>query len=233
MNKIAIITGASRGIGREVALGLSKQGYKLGLIARNKAQLEELAQLCDQKNGRCLFFAHDITDEQALNSSVSEVIDKWGRVDVLFNNAGIFKSGSITENSTDFDEVFKVNVKGAYLTLQAVVPQMLKQKSGHILNLASIAGKFGYSGVGIYCSSKFALVGLSESLFNELVPQGIKVTAICPHYVNTQMAKNAGSSYSEAEMIQTSDIMQTVNWLLSLSPSACVSEVVIRCSAAV
>ena len=110
---------------------------------------------------------------------------------------------------------------------------MRKQRAGYIINIASISGKIGYDQYGAYASSKFGLVGLSQSLFHELTKDGIKITAICPSWVATDMAYEAGATYTSPEMIQSSDILSTVEWLLSLSPSASIEEVVIQCSRSV
>ncbi len=110
--------------------------------------------------------------------------------------------------------------------IQSILPSMLKRKYGYIFNIASIAGKVGYAGLGAYGSSKFALVGLNESLYNEFSTQGIKVTAICPGYVATDMAK--GASITEAQMVQPSDVLNTIRWLLHLSPGAYVKEVILN-----
>ena len=158
---------------------------------------------------------------------IADVVSKFGRIDLLFNNAGIGNSGSLEMSVEEFDEILAVNLRGAYSFLKAVVPIMKKQHSGTIINMASNAGKTGYAGWGAYGASKFGLVGLSESLHRELSAQGIKVTAICPNWVDTDMAKISG--LSAAEMISPEDILKTVRWLLSLSPAAVIKDVLIEC----
>jgi 3-oxoacyl-[acyl-carrier protein] reductase len=229
--KVAIVTGASRGIGKAVALGLAKDGFNLALIARSKDSLFELKNLICQQykiDPACILtMPIDVQDEKAVAKSVSEVISKFGRIDVLFNNAGIGKVGSVDVSEKEFEEVLRINLFGAFYFLKSVVPVMKQQKTGLIINVASRAGKIGFAHYGTYGASKFGLVGLSESLYHELTPLGIKVTALCPSWVDTDMAQHSG--LDSHEMIQPDDIMKTINWLLTLSPAACVKEIMIEC----
>ena len=151
------------------------------------------------------------------------------RSDVLVNNAGQFRPGSIEADIEDLDAVVGTNLKGAFLMLKAVVPVMKAQERGHIINLSSITGKWGYAGYGIYAASKFALQGLTESLYKEMIEHGVKVTAICPNWVATEMAVAAGGTLPPEDMIQLDDLVKTVSWLLGLSRAACPREVVIDC----
>jgi 3-oxoacyl-[acyl-carrier protein] reductase len=128
----------------------------------------------------------------------------------------------------DLEHLLRVNVTAHVAVLQSVVPMMKQQGSGHIFNVASRAGKVGFTGVGGYCASKFALAGFGESLYRELVPQGIKVTTLCPGWVNTDMADDAHCTLDPGDMIQPEDLYKTIRWLLSLSPCACVKEVVME-----
>ena len=120
------------------------------------------------------------------------------------------------------------NLTAQFVFLSAVIPVMKEQKSGYIFNVASRAGKIGFAGSGGYSASKFGLVGLNESLYRELTPLGISVTALCPGWVNTNMAYEAGTTLKGKQMIQPDDLFKTIKWLLSLSPGACVKEVVLE-----
>lgn len=226
--KIAIITGASRGIGKAVAEGLAKDGFNLALIARTKNKLIELQERIKSFGVKSKIICADITDFDSITKSLGEIIDEWGRVDLLLNNAGIFRGGSLEATLDDYQVLFDVNFKAQLAIIKTVLPVMQKQKNGLIVNIASIAGKVGYENLGAYGSSKFALVGLSESLYNEYSKQGIKITSICPGYVATDMAK--GAEISEAEMIQPDDILETIRWLLLLSPHAFVKEIILDTS---
>jgi len=231
--KVAVITGASRGIGACVAEGLAADGYVLALTARSQDDLKKVAERIKKKLGtqvpQVVTCPVDVQDHKAVEATIASVKSEFGRIDLLFNNAGIVKLGTVDEMAIeDFDKVLAVNLRGAFSFLQAVVPIMKKQRSGTIINIASDAGKNGYAGWGAYCASKFGLVGLSESLYKELSPYGIKVTALCPGWVDTDMAKVSG--LSTKEMISPKDILNTVCWLLSLSPAAVVKELIIDCS---
>ena len=230
--KVAVVTGASRGIGACVAEGLAADGYSLALTARSENDLKEVAQGIKKNLGdiapQVVTYALDVQDHKAVEAMIASVKSEFGRIDLLFNNAGIDCVGSLEISIEEFDKVLSVNLRGAFSFLQAVVPIMQKQHSGTIINIASKAGKTGYAGWGVYGASKFGLVGLSESLYRELSPQGIKVTAICPGWVDTDMAKISG--LTSQEMISAEDILKAVRWLLSLSPAAVVKELIVECA---
>ena len=230
---VALITGASRGIGRAVAMGLAQDGYQTILVGRSRRTLEPVAQtICQQvtksDNLAPVVVKLDLSDVDRIDEVLGPVIYKLGRVDVLVNNAGQHIEGSLDMRCKDLEHLLRVNVTAQVAVLQTVVPMMKQQGSGHIFNVASRAGKVGFEGVGGYCASKFALAGFSESLYRELVPQGIKVTALCPGWVNTGMAADAHCSLEPSDMIQPEDLYKTIQWLLSLSPEACVKELVME-----
>lgn len=228
---LAIVTGASRGIGRALAVGLAESGYKLALVARDEVALESVRTEIRGIDPGIAASCHplDVTDAAAVGELVSGLAAAHEAIDVLVNNAGQFRPGSIEADIEDLDAVVGTNLKGAFLMLKAVVPVMKAQKRGHIINLSSIAGKWGYAGYGIYAASKFALQGLTESLYKEMLEHGVKVTAICPNWVATEMAVAAGGTLPAEDMIQLDDLVKTVSWLLGLSKAACPREVVIDC----
>lgn len=228
---LAIVTGASRGIGRALAIGLAAAGYGLALVARDDDALNGVRARIRGVDPGIAVSCHplDVTDAAAVRDLVAGLDAGRQPIDVLINNAGQFRPGSIEADVADLDSVVGTNLKGAFLMLKAVVPVMKAQKRGHIINLSSITGKWGYAGYGIYAASKFALQGLTESLYKELLDHGVKVTAICPNWVATEMAVAAGGALPPAEMIQLDDLVKTVSWLLSLSKAACPREVVIDC----
>jgi len=231
--KVAVITGASRGIGACVAEGLASDGYALAVAARSEDALGKVAERIKKnlkdRAPHVVAYPLDVRDHKAVEAMITSVKSEFGRIDLLFNNAGIAKLGVVDEvEIEDFEEVLSTNLKGAFYFLKAVVPVMKKQRSGTIINIASDAGKTGYAGWGAYCASKFGLVGLSESLYKELSPYGVKVTAICPGWVDTDIAEVSG--LTREEMISPKDILSTVRWLLSLSSAAVVKELAIACS---
>jgi NAD(P)-dependent dehydrogenase (short-subunit alcohol dehydrogenase family) len=223
--QVAVVTGAGRGIGRSVADGLARRGYRVAALARNVDAVSDL----DPGNASVMPIRCDVTDDARVAAAVGRVIREWGRIDILFNNAGILRKGTLDLTPEEFDEQATTNLRAAWFVMRTVAPHMQQRGSGHIINLASRSGKFGFPNVGAYAATKFGLVGLNEALMKELAPQGIKVTAICPSWVNTDMAEQAGCGLPPEEIIQPDDIMRTIDWLLSLSPAACVQDVVLFC----
>ena len=228
-NEIAIITGAGKGIGKAIALGLAKLNYQTVLIGRNAMDLENVSREIVLSNGLTPIICQlDITDSEKVRHTIQYILKRYNRIDVLVNNAGIYVDGSTDVSEENFRKMLDTNLTAQFIFLQEIVPVMKKQKSGNIFNVASRAGKIGFVGSGGYNASKFGLVGLNESLYRELVPLGIRVTAICPGWVNTKMAYQAGSKLQPKQMIQPEDIFHTIQWLLSLSTGTCVKEVVIE-----
>lgn len=228
-SKIAIITGASKGIGKAIAFGLARLNYQTILIGRDRNELLEVSEEIHNKNGfKPTVSQLDITNSNLVKQNIRAIKKEYGRIDILVNNAGIFFDGSTDITEEDFSKMLETNLTAQLTMLKEVVPVMKNQKSGYIFNIASRAGKIGFAGHGAYCASKFGLVGLNESLYRELVPLGISVTALCPGWVNTRMAFEAGATMDGDEMIQPEDLMKTIEWLLSLSPGACVKEVILE-----
>jgi NAD(P)-dependent dehydrogenase (short-subunit alcohol dehydrogenase family) len=228
-NKVAIITGASKGIGKAIALGLAKRNYQTILTGRNRDDLEIISRQITASEGLTPdVFAFDITDAAALKNFTAKVISKHAQIDVLVNNAGVYFDGTLDLERDKFQKMLDTNLTAQHQMLQQVVPVMKRQKSGYIFNVASRSGKVGFAQSGAYSASKFGMVGLSEALYRELNPLGIRVTALCPGWVNTQMAFQADTPLPAEQMIQPDDLLKTIDWLLSLSPGACVKEVVIE-----
>jgi len=234
MSKIAVITGASRGIGKAIAIGLAKESYKTILISRSEERLTNVKKKIDKTVGgnkklEADIYPIDIKDFPNIQNVIREVISNHNKIDILVNNAGIWKDGSVERPIDEYKEVLDVNLVAPYAILQEVVPQMKKQKSGYIFNVSSRGGTYGFPKSATYVSSKFGLSGMSESLYRELAEYNIKVTALCPSYVNTDMAEDVGPTVTPEEMIQPEDLMKTVNWLLSLSSSVYIKDVIIEC----
>ncbi len=213
---------------------LAGRGYRTALISRTETSLNDTASEINEKyisdkNQKPLVYPVDVTDEKAVKDVIDDITEKTGRIDLLVNNAGLAAHGTLEMSVTDFDQLYKVNLRAPFVIMKGVVPVMKKQKSGYIFNIASRSGKYGFPKGGGYSASKFGLVGLSESLYRELANEGIMVTSICPSWVNTDMARKAGAIISAEDMIQPDDIMNTINWLLNLSPGACVKEIILEC----
>ena len=228
-NKVAVITGAGKGIGFAVASELASLGFSLGIVARNEndiaaASAEILQQYPDVK---IIYDAFDVADENHAANFVSRVRSELGDVSVLVNNAGFYKPGTAFASMDDVVKSVDVNYLAAVRFVQAVLPTMRNHNSGYIFNIASLCGVEAFPDTGIYSASKFALVGYSSALAQELAPEGIKVTALCPSWVNTQGAGDA--PMNPEDMIQTNDIALTIRYLLSLGSAVSIREIIIRC----
>jgi short-subunit dehydrogenase len=227
---LAIITGASQGIGATIAVGLANDGYRVILIARNKQNLDkvyaEIMNLDDILEPVVLPL--DITDYTKLDNEIRNLNQKYGTIDILVNAAALFMDGSLSESIDNFKKILETNVVAQYAILKTITEIMKTQKSGYIFNIASRAAKYGFPGGGIYGSTKFAFVGLTESLYRELAPLGIRITSLCPGWVNTEMAKKAGTPLKDEEMIQPNDLLNTIRYLLNLSENVCIKEIVLE-----
>lgn len=188
--QVVLVTGASSGIGRSTALTFARQGAAVALAARRREQLEETAAGVASAGGRPLIVTTDVTDVRSVRAAVSAVRRKWGRIDCLVNNAGVLTAAPVMETRVaDLEAMFRVNFYGALLMMQAVVPLMQRQRRGTIINVASLAGRRGFSPLGGYSATKFALVGLTEALRTELDPSQIHVGLVMPGVVDTPMAQ--------------------------------------------
>ncbi|RZJ90405.1 MAG: 3-ketoacyl-ACP reductase [Chryseobacterium sp.] len=188
--KNALITGAGKGIGRAVAVALAQEGVNLGLIARTLSDLETLAQDLKKYNVKIAIAVADVSDMNMVNLSVSKIADELGGIDILINNAGIASFGKFMElEPSRWEEILKVNVFGAYYTIRAVLPGMIEKQAGDIINISSTAGKNGAAVTSAYSASKFALIGLSESLMQEVRKHNIRVSTLTPSTVASDLSK--------------------------------------------
>lgn len=228
--KFVIITGASRGIGKAVAHYFAKQHYDLALVARDETKLLALKNnLQDHYPGINIdVFAVDVGNIQEVQQFLENLMRSQSHIDVLFNNAGIVIDGTSELSVTDFQKMIDVNLTGAFTLATTVAKKMIQQRQGYIFNMASMSSKRGTSFLGGYCASKFGLLGFSESLMKELAPHNVKVTALCPGTVATEMTQRV--KLDDQDKIQTDDIVLTIDYLLKLKPSATVSEVQIQCT---
>jgi len=227
---LAVIVGASQGAGETVAKGLAEDGYTTVLLARNKEKLDSVAKYSSEKTGRLPYvFSVDITNHAELFVVIEKIKNMGKPVDVLVNVAGRYAHGTLDLDEEEFRTVLETNVVAQFTVIKNLVPLMKQQKHGYIIDIASRAGKYGFSGRGLYVASKFALVGLGESLYRELAAFNIKVTTVCPAWINTAMASQAKTPFPGEDMIQPEDILNTIRYLLNLSKGACIREMLIEC----
>ena len=188
--KIAIVTGASQGIGRAITLRLAREGASLVIGDIDIEAAEKVAREVRDGGTEALVVEVDVTKAEEVNKVIEEIAEKFGRIDILVNNAGISSMALVVDlKEKDWDANMKVNAKGVFLCSRAVARQMIKQKSGKIINNASLAAKRGALFLGHYSASKFAVLGLTYTMALELAPYGITVNAVCPGIVETGMIR--------------------------------------------
>lgn len=229
MNRKAIITGATKGIGKSIAEALATEGYDLAVCSRHEADLEAMKEEFSMRfsHVKVIYQAVDMANKEEILTFANYVKETWNRVDVLVNNAGTFVPGTIHEEvEGTLDTMMQVNLYSAYHLTRAVLPMMLMQQKGHIFNMCSVASKKAYPNGGSYSISKFALLGFSQNLREELKPKGIKVTAILPGA--TWSDSWAGFEAPEERLMQARDVAEVVIAALRMSVSAVMEEVVIR-----
>jgi 3-oxoacyl-[acyl-carrier protein] reductase len=187
-DKVAIITGAGRGIGQATAVKFAREGAKIVVCDVSPATIETTLELCKDEGAQAFGYVVDVRDTNALDKLVDAVVQKWGRIDCLVNNAGIVADAQL-KNMTEeqFDSVIDINLKGVYNCTRAVVNQMLSQQSGVILNASSIVGLYGNFGQTNYAASKFAVIGMMKTWARELGRKGIRANAVAPGFIATSI----------------------------------------------
>jgi len=227
--QIAIVTGAGRGIGRSVSLALARAGARVVLAARSSGQLEAVAREIREAGGEALPVVTDVSREEDVLSLFGAVKERFGRLDVLVNNAGAGAFGPLEEFSTaDFDRILSTNLRGTFLCSREALKMMKPRGRGAIINISSVVGIKGYPRQAAYTASKHGVMGLTKSLAAEAQECGVRVSAVLPGGVDTDLVAQARPDLDRAKLLQPEDIARTVMFLLSLPERAAIDEIYIR-----
>ncbi len=218
--KTAIITGAGRGIGRAIAHAFATEGINIGLIGRTAANLETVAEELAQYDVNIAFATADVADHTAVNAAVEQVKNELGAIDILINNAGMGRFGGILDfTPEEFQRIVDVNLMGAFHVSRAVLPGMIEQQAGDIVNISSTAGERGGAVTAAYSASKFGLIGLSESMMQEVRKHNIRVTTLTPSTVATDLAYQENLTDGNPEkVLQPEDLAEFIVHQLKLHP---------------
>lgn len=200
--KCALVTGASRGIGRAVALKLASEGAKVALnFAGNEDAANEVRQEIEAMGGQAILVKADVADEAAVQDMVQKTADAFGRIDILVNNAGITRDGLLARmKEEDWDAVLSTNLKGVFLTTKAVAKLMMKQRAGRIVNMASVVGVSGNAGQANYSAAKAGVIGFTKTIARELASRGVTANAVAPGFIATDMTSVLSDKAKEAAL---------------------------------
>jgi 3-oxoacyl-[acyl-carrier protein] reductase len=231
-DSVALVTGASSGIGRATALALAERGVRVGLLARSA---EKLAEVARQAGAETLELACDVREETAVNQAVAALLNRWGRVDVLINSAGLSLNGEVDGYALDdWRTVLDTNLTGTFLTCRAVLPAMKRQGGGQVINISSGAGRNGIKQMAAYCAAKFGVVGFTEALGLEVRQHNIRVSVLLPGSVATdfsRVAKRAEAGGETREIgysLTPAEVASVILAMLEQPSQAWLSEVVLR-----
>jgi 3-oxoacyl-[acyl-carrier protein] reductase len=218
-NKNALITGAGKGIGKAIAIALAKEGVNVILISRTQLDVDQLAIKIENFGVKSLALSADISDINSINAAVEKALAEFKTIDILINNAGIASFGNFLElEPAEWEKIIQVNLMGTYYTTRAVLPNMIERQTGDIINISSTAGLNGNALTSAYSASKFAVLGLTDSLMQEMRKHNIRVTALTPSTVATDMAKDLNLTDGNPEKVmQSEDIAELIIAQLKLN----------------
>ncbi|HTL61195.1 MAG TPA: SDR family oxidoreductase [Nitrospira sp.] len=226
--KVAVVTGASSGIGKAIALRFGEEGAKVVVAARRKALCEQTAQHILGKGGEAFVIQTDVSEESQVEALFDHAIGHYGRLDIAVNNAGMFGGRRLAETTTKaFDEVMSVNLRGTFFCCRAAFKHMKVRGGGVIINMSSVAGVQAWSGTGVYSASKHGVMALSKALADEGRAFNIKVSAICPGGVADELVDGTPEEILRSEKISPFDIAETAVFLATLGKFATVHDIVV------
>lgn len=226
--KIAIVTGAGRGIGKAISLMLAASRCRVVLAARSETELKTLEKEITDHKGDAFSVPTDLTRDSDIERLVEESLKRFGTVDILVNNAGWGKKAPVVRaNPEDWARTFSVNLRAPMLLTRLVLPTLIAKGQGAVINIGSIAGKSGEANAAAYAASKFGLIGFTQSLYEEVREDGIKVAVILPGFVDTPLIPPT-RQLERSRMIRPEDVAQAVRFVLTSSPAVCPVEITLR-----
>lgn len=227
-DKVCIVTGAGRGIGRAIAVAAAENGCRVVLASRTVGELEAVQAAIAERGGEASPFRADLSSNEDLTALVQHTLYRFGTIDFLVNNAGWgVKADVIKSKVEDWERTLRVNLLAPMILSRLVLPTLMARKSGAIVNVSSISGRVGQAGSAAYAATKFGLIGFSQSLFEEVREHGVKVAAILPGFVDTGMIPPV-KHLDRSRMIQPEDVAQAVLFVLTVPPTACPVEITVR-----
>jgi NADP-dependent 3-hydroxy acid dehydrogenase YdfG len=227
--KTILITGASKGIGKAIALSLAGLQTNLGLVARSRNELEALQAEIIKLGSKAEIFIGSVADENFVNTTVQTMLQQFEKIDVMINNAGYGVFGNAEEiSATDWDELFATNTKGTFLFCKAVIPGMKARKGGHIVNIASDVAKRTFAGGSLYCASKFAQEAFSSAIRKELRPFEIKVSVVYSGLVDSYFHADPQGSINHDDWLKNEDMANAVQYIISQPKHVVIDELMIH-----
>jgi 3-oxoacyl-[acyl-carrier protein] reductase len=226
--KVAIVTGAGRGVGKAISVSLAKAGCRVVLASRTRDQVEAVQKEILSQGGDALAIPTDLTMDEDIQRLVEESQAKWGAVDILINNAGWGKRAPVVGALlSDWDQTFRLNLRAPMVLAKALLPNMIAKREGAVINIGSVSGKTGEANGAAYSASKFGLIGFTQSLYEEVREHSIKVAVILPGFVDTPLIP-PNRQLDRSKMIQADDIAQTVLFVLTSPATCCPVEITVR-----
>jgi 3-oxoacyl-[acyl-carrier protein] reductase len=227
--QVALVTGASRGIGRGIALALAEAGAQVVLTARSEDRLRVVEREIRERGGKASNLPADLAEESQVRALFARLAEAYSRLDILVNNAGLGLFGALSDfTAEDFDRLVAVNLKAVFLCCREAMRMMMSRRSGYIINISSVVGLKGYPDQSIYAATKHGVMGITKSLAVEAQPHGIRVSVVLPGGVDTEMLALARPDLTRSKLLRPEDIAQAVLYLLSLSPRAAIDQLYIR-----